>query len=190
MSLDQKSFEEDKVTVLCILNIHHSPGILKRKTISRKWKLTNSLPRILEKHYAFFLHFFFYLSSSHFPPSNVKNSAGSNLNCNVLKVLDSLTKWIGETRYCELSWLYQSKRKTVFQFLILLLKVVVFIWVAVRELVDLNFSLSQLLAVWNYEFLLLLGELLAFIILSFFFFTSAFVRQSAFASTGMRFTWD
>ena len=190
MSLDQKSFEEDKVTVLCILNIHHSPGILKRKTISRKWKLTNSLPRILEKHYAFFLHFFFYLSSSHFPPSNVKNSAGSNLNCNVLKVLDSLTKWIGETRYCELSWLYQSKRKTVFQFLILLLKVVVFIWVAVWELVDLNFGLSQLLAVWNYEFLLLLGELLAFIILSFFFFTSAFVRQSAFASTGMRFTWD
>ena len=59
VSLDQKSFEEDKVTVLCILNIHHSPGILKRKTISRKWKLTNSLPRILEKHYAFFLHFFF-----------------------------------------------------------------------------------------------------------------------------------
>ena len=137
-----------------------------------------------------FFFIFFYLSSSHFPPSNVKNSAGSNLNCNVLKVLDSLTKWIGETRYCELSWLYQSKRKTVFQFLILLLKVVVFIWVAVWELVDLNFGLSQLLAVWNYEFLLWLGELLAFIILSFFFFTSAFVRQSAFASTGMRFTWD
>ena len=37
-----------------------------------------------------FFFIFFYLSSSHFPPSNVKNSAGSNLNCNVLKVLDSL----------------------------------------------------------------------------------------------------
>ena len=35
---------------------------------------------------------------------------------------------------------YQSKRKTVFQFLILFLKVVVLVRIAVRELVDLNFS--------------------------------------------------
>ena len=40
---------------------------------------------------------------------------------------------------------YQSKRKTVFQFLILFLKVVVLVRIAVRELVDLNFSVRQLL---------------------------------------------
>ena len=42
---------------------------------------------------------------------------------------------------------YQSKRKTVFQFLILFLKVVVLVRIAVRELVDLNFSVRQLLTI-------------------------------------------
>ena len=87
---------------------------------------------------------------------------------------------------------YQSKRKTVFQFLILLLKVVVLVRIAVRELVDLNFSVRQLLTIGiksNLVKATSLYPMLAFMIFSFFFLTSDFVRQSAFARTGMRFTW-
>merc|ERR1712156_229810 len=86
MSLNQKSFQEDKVAMLCVLYIHHPPWILP---------------------------------PSYFSPSNVKNGAGS----------------------------HQSKRKTVFQFLILFLKVVVLVRIAVRELIDLNFSVGQLLTI-------------------------------------------
>ena len=90
---------------------------------------------------------------------------------------------------------YQSKRKTVFQFLILFLKVVVLVRIAVRELVDLNFSVRQLLnkkigiKKQSGKCIFTLCNMLAFMIFSFFFLTSDFVRQSAFARTGMRFTW-
>ena len=88
---------------------------------------------------------------------------------------------------------YQSKRKTVFQFLILFLKVVVLVRIAVRELVDLNFSVRQLLTIGikkqSGKCIFALCNMLAFMIFSFFFLTSDLVRQSAFARTGMRFTW-
>ena len=87
---------------------------------------------------------------------------------------------------------YLSKRKTVFQFLILFLKVVVLVRIAVRELIDLNFSVGQLLTIGikkqSGKCISLYPIMLAFMIFSFFFLTSDFVRQSAFARTGMRFT--
>ena len=79
----------------------------------------------------------------------------------------------------------------MFQFLILFLKVVVLVRIAVRELIDLNFSVRQLLPIGIKKQsgkCNSLYPILAFMIFSFFFLTSDFVRQSAFARTGMRFT--
>ena len=130
MSLNQKSFQEDKVAMLCVLYIHHPPWILNRTTWDRKRKKINP--------------FFHHLPPSYFSPSNVKNGAGSHLG----KV--KFSKWFSPCLHlcaplqCVRN-AYQSKRKTVFQFLILFLKVVVLVRIAVRELVDLNFSVRQLL---------------------------------------------
>ena len=65
MSLNQKSFQEDKVAMLCVLYIHHSPWILNRTTWDRKRKKINP--------------FLNNLPPSYFSPSNVKNGAGSHL---------------------------------------------------------------------------------------------------------------
>ena len=126
MSLNQKSFQEDKVAMLCVLYIHHPPWILKRTIWDRKRKKINP--------------FFHHLPPSYFSPFNVKNGTGSHLSGAKFSH-DILSAYICVRIYNT----YQSKRKTVFQFLILFLKVVVLVRIAVRELVDLNFSVRQLL---------------------------------------------
>ena len=177
MSLNQKSFQEDKVAMLCVLYIHHPPWILNRTIWERKRKKINP--------------FFHHLPPSYFSPSNVKNGTGSHLG------KAKFSKWFSPCLHLcsHLQYVrntYQSKRKTVFQFLILFLKVVVLVRIAVRELVDLNFSVGQLLTIGIKKQsgkCNSLYPMLAFMIFSFFFLTSDFVRQSAFARTGMRFTW-